>query len=225
MSELIVKIKAYNRWFILVPLILSGVWFFVLEAKIIIPEYILHIRLDDYIPYVPLFVIPYVFWYLYVAAPAVFLFFASPREFVKIAGFLTAGMIIACIVYTLFPNGQNLRPELQGYDAPLIRLIQLLYTNDTPNNCAPSIHVIYSFAAHAAITFYNNNRKKIVWINKVSFIIASLCAVSTVFIKQHSVIDLILGLGVSVLLYILIYVIEVKKLIKKLPPRKIIKRD
>lgn len=205
MSQLIIKIKPYGRWIMLIPLILSGVWFSLLEKKVLIPEYILYIRLDDFIPHVPLFVIPYVLWYAYVAIPAFFLFFASKNEFVKIALFLTLGMMVACIVYTLFPNGQTLRPELNGYDAPLIRLIQLIYSNDTPNNSAPSIHVIYSVAAHAAIAFYNNNRKRIAWINMASLILSVLCIMSTVFIKQHSMIDLIFGLIVSAVLYILIY--------------------
>jgi len=205
MSELIVKIKSHSRWLVLIPLIFSGLWFLLLEKKILIPEYILHIRLDDYIPYIPFFVIPYIFWYLYVAVPAIFLFFASKHEFVKIILFLTLGMMIACTVYTLFPNGQALRPKFQEYGNPLIRLIRIIYKNDTPNNSAPSIHVIYSVAAHTAITYYNNRRKKSVWVNRISFIIAALCIVSTVFIKQHSVIDLFFGLFISAILYLLIY--------------------
>jgi len=206
MLKLLVKIKPYYRWFILIPLVISGVWFYVLEKKIIIPEYILHIRLDDYIPYIPLFVIPYLLWYLYVAVPAVFLFFKSPGEFIRIALFLTAGMGIACMVYMIFPNGQTLRPELNLYNEPIIRLIRIIYSHDTPNNSAPSIHVIYSVAAHAAISFYNNNRNRIAWVNIISLIMAVLCIVSTVFIKQHSAIDLIFGIIVSGFLYYLIYV-------------------
>ena len=206
-----VKIKPHGRWLVLIPLIFSGLWFLSLEKKILIPEYILHMRLDDYIPYITFFVIPYVFWYLYVAVPAVFLFFASKHEFVKIALFLTFGMMVACLIYTLFPNGQTLRPELHGYDEPFVSLIRLIYKNDTPNNSAPSIHVIYSVAAHSAIAYYNNNRKKIAWLNSISFIAAALCIVSTVFIKQHSVIDLIFGLMISAVLYLLIYRTGIKK--------------
>jgi membrane-associated phospholipid phosphatase len=147
-----------------------------------------------------------VFWYLYVIVPAVFLFFRSPREFVKLALFLTAGMFVACTVFTLFPNGQALRPVLSsGYDEPLIALIRLIYMNDTPANSAPSIHVIYSVAAHAAIAYYNNGRKRIRLVNSISRIIAVLCIVSTVFIKQHSVIDLVMGLVFSGFLYYFIY--------------------
>lgn len=205
MSELLIKAKPYHRWYILIPLMFSGLWFYILEKKIIRPEYLLHTRLDDYIPFIPLFVVPYVLWYVYVAASAVFLFFKSPREFARMAIFLTSGMIIACAVYSLFPNGQALRPVLRGHEEPLVHLIRFIYSNDSPANCAPSIHVIYSVAAHAAIARYNNLRRWIGWLNAVSLILSALCILSTVFIKQHSVIDLTLGLLLSGLLYLLIY--------------------
>jgi membrane-associated phospholipid phosphatase len=205
MKDVLVKAKPYHRWFMLIALILSGLWFIVLEKNIVTPEYQLYSRFDDYIPYAPIFVIPYVFWYLYVAAPAFFLFFKAPREFVRMALFLTVGMIIACMVYTFFPNGQALRPVLRNYDEPLIKLIRFIYSKDTPANCAPSIHVIYSVAAHAAISLYDNNGKRIVWIKALSLIIALLCIMSTVFIKQHSIIDLMFGLFISALLYFAIY--------------------
>jgi membrane-associated phospholipid phosphatase len=119
--------------------------------------------------------------------------------------FLTLGMLIACTVYTLFPNGQSLRPALYNYDDPFCRLIRFIYSNDTPANCAPSIHVIYSVAAHSAITAYNKKRKRIAWISVLSLNFAIVCIVSTVFIKQHSVIDLISGLLLSGMLYCIIY--------------------
>lgn len=205
MSELLIKAKPYHRWFMLIPLTFSSLWFFILEKKILRPEYLLHTRLDDYIPFIPLFVVPYVLWYFYVAVPAFFLFFKAPREFARMAVFLTMGMVIACSVYSLFPNGQALRPALGGYDEPLVHLIRFIYSNDSPANCAPSIHVIYSVAAHTAIARYNNFRRRIAWVNGVSLALSALCILSTVFIKQHSVIDLIMGLVLSGMLYLLIY--------------------
>ena len=211
MDFVLTRLKPYNRWFILVPLVLSGVWFSILEIKILDPEYLLYIKLDDYIPYVPLFVIPYVFWYFYVAAPAIYLFFQAPNDFVRMAIFLTIGMVIACTAYTLFPNGQVLRPVLTGYDEPLIRLIRFIYSNDTPTNSAPSIHVIYSVAAHSAVAYYIMSINRFIWVKWLSLFVSALCIISTVFIKQHSLIDLILGLAVSGLLYFLLYKLKVKK--------------
>ena len=205
MAELLVKVKHFQHWLMLIPLILVGRWFSWLEIKITKPEYLLYIHLDDYIPFVPLFVIPYIFWYAYVTIPAVFLFFKSPQEFAKMAAFLTLGMMIACAVYTLFPNGQALRPVLGNYDEPLVSLIRFIYSNDTPANCAPSIHVVYSVAAYIAVSRYNNLRWHARWIKNTSLIMAVLCILSTVFIKQHSIIDLVMGLFLSALLYLLIY--------------------
>lgn len=208
MSELLIKAKPYHRWFMLIPLILSCTWFYTLEKEITQPEYLLYTRLDDYIPFAPLFVVPYVLWYFYVTVPAVFLFIKSPVEFSRMAAFLTMGMIIACSIYSLFPNGQALRPDLNSHNEPLVRLIRFIYSVDSPANCAPSIHVIFSVAAHTAIARYNNLRQRIGWINGASLILSALCILSTVFIKQHSVIDLIMGLLLSGVLYLLIYSLQ-----------------
>lgn len=206
MNNFLLKLRPYRRWLMLVPLVLSGLWFQLLEKTIKVPEILLYAKLDDLIPFVPVFVVPYVFWYIYVAGPAVFLFWKSPREFTQIATFLALGMFIACAVYTLFPNGQALRPQLSaGIREPFVGLIRFLYLIDTPTNSAPSIHVIYSFAAHAAIVHFNNSRRRIGWINAVSLVISVLCIVSTVFIKQHSIIDVAAGILVSLVLYWVIY--------------------
>ena len=65
--------------------------------------------------------------------------------------------------------------------------------------------MIYSVAAGVAICRYNSLHWRSVWVHFVSVTLGVLCIASTVFVKQHSVIDLIAGLFVSSLLYFLIY--------------------
>ena len=205
MARLMAKTKPYHRWMVLVPLSVSGLWFYLLEQTVLQPEYWIHIRLDAYIPFVPMFVIPYIIWYVYVAIPACYLFWKSPREFTRMAMFLALGMLVACTVYTCFPNGQPLRPVIKNPRGLLRVAIYYLYAIDTPTNSAPSIHVVYSVAAHVAITRHNNRRQRNRWMNGASLLVAVSCIVSTVFIKQHSVVDLVLGLMLSAVLYLLIY--------------------
>lgn len=204
------KPGSYLRWIMLVPLIISGIWFNILEKEVLNPDFIMQSTLDMYIPFTPAFVVPYFIWYVYVALTAFYLFWRSPDDFVKIAAFLALGMLIACTVYTAFPNGQALRPVLKPTTEPLTDMIYHLYRIDTPANCAPSIHVVYSVAAHAAI-YHHNNSKQFSWINIISFIVSVLCILSTVFIKQHSVIDLFAGLILSAVLYLIIYKREILK--------------
>lgn len=205
--NLFAKENTYKRWIMLPLLILSGLWFYLLEQNVLVAEYNLYVRLDDYIPFVPAFVIPYILWYPYTGLPGFFLFFQSSKEFMKTAAFLLWGMIISCTVYTLFPNGQELRPEnINELEGIFVGLIRSIYGVDTPTNSAPSIHVIYSVCAHIAIYRYNNQHRRILWINIVSLILSASCILSTVFIKQHSVVDLVAGLFVSALLYFAIYI-------------------
>ena len=190
----------------MLPLILCGVWFFVLEQVVRSPKHFMYTRFDDWIPFVPGFVIPYVVWYAYVIVTSVYLFFRSREAFRKIAIFLSAGMCFACIVYTMFPNGQFLRPMTLG-DGWCSRLIANLYRNDTPFNSAPSIHVIYAIGTALAILEHSRNVRRnwyiaIAW---ATWTMTVLICLSTVFIKQHSVIDLVSGLGVSFMLYWFIY--------------------
>lgn len=205
MRELALRTKPYRHWIMLIPLSAGGLWFCLLERVITTPTYLMYAPLDDSIPFVPAFVIPYALWYGYVALPAAYFFFRSPEEFTRMALFLSTGTMIACLAYTLFPNGQALRPQLQDAQGPLNHLIQGLYRIDTPVNSAPSLHVIDSVAAHAAVAHYNRSHRNLRWVSAVSLTLAVLCILSTVFIKQHSVIDLFLGLIVAAVLYIAIY--------------------
>jgi len=200
------KLDKISNWLMLLPLILGGAWFFVLEKTMLNPTYFMYTKLDDLIPFVPAFVIPYVIWYGYVAGAAIFLFFRSKDAFRRIAIFLSAGMCFACLVYTVLPNGQFLRPYVLGSDW-CSQLIAQLYRSDTPFNSAPSIHVIYSMGATYAIMRHNRNaskrRKAILAV--LTWSLTVLICLSTVFVKQHSVIDMFTGIAVGLALYALIY--------------------
>ena len=87
-------------------------WFLILEQKIT-PDYaglhIIHWPLDDMIPFCEWFVRPYLIWFLYIPAVFLFLFYHSKKEFYRMCAYEFTGMTIALIVYTVFPNGLNLR--------------------------------------------------------------------------------------------------------------------
>lgn len=119
-------------------------WFLILEQKIT-PDYaglhIIHCPLDDMIPFCEWFVIPYLIWFLYIPAVFLFLFYHSKKEFYRMCAYEFTGMTIALIVYTVFPNGLNLRLTDIGRNNILVTIVQFLYASDTPTNVCPSIHV------------------------------------------------------------------------------------
>ncbi len=69
-------------------------------------------------------------------------------------------------------------------------MVKVLYKTDTPTNVLPSIHVFNSIGAGIAIS-HSNDLKKHRWIQISAYILAALIILSTMFLKQHSVTDVI----------------------------------
>ena len=79
----------------------------------------------------------------------------------------------------------------------------MVYAADTNTNVCPSIHVIGSFAVYFAARDIRRFRAK-GW--RLGFLtMAVLISLSTVFLKQHSVLDVLAGLAVCAAAYPLIY--------------------
>jgi len=168
---------------------------------------VIYCGLDDLIPFCELFVIPYFLWFGYIALGYVFLLLTSRKEFLRMCIFLYTGMTISLIIYSVFPNCQQLRINYEelGRQNILIDMISALQSYDTPCNVLPSIHTLNSIGMHIAIAKSNNivkHRNIIVW---SSFILAVLIVLSTVFVKQHSILDVFAALILSVPLYFLAY--------------------
>lgn len=174
-------------------------WFNLLE-QVVVPQYWISCRLDYMLPFVPVFVVPYVFWFLYVGMGLVFLCFWDKKVFVPTILLLCAGMGVALLLYFLFPHGQPLRPAITGTDPFSLFIRDTIYANDTNTNCCPSIHVLNQLAVHIGLcrSRYFKNRR---WFKAASLAVTILVCASTVLIKQHSVLDVLLALILEALLY------------------------
>ena len=176
------------------------------------PKYFLWCKLDDYIPFVKQMVIPYVMWYGYIFLPLVYMAFNSSDDFIDLCVFMFGGMTICFIIFALFPNGQNLRPNIEVTDT-YTYIINRIYSTDNPTNSLPSMHVLNSVAIHCAIARCNKLRK-IKWIYPVSLVLMILISASTVMIKQHSILDVFAATVLSYTLYVVIYKLNVTQSIK-----------
>ena len=168
---------------------------------------LVYMKLDDFIPFNELFVIPYFLWFFYIFITVTYFFFTSKQEFFKCCAYLFIGMTICLIIYTIWPNGHILRADIDalGRDNVLTRIVARLYKVDTPTNVFPSIHVFNSIGALIAI--YKNERLyNIVWLKWSSLILTILICLSTVFLKQHSVADIFGALVLNTFMYFIIYV-------------------
>ena len=155
MKSLILKYR--HAWVLLYGLIYMP-WFCYLEKRQTI-HYLIHSPLDDYIPFVEYFIIPYLLWFVFLAVTGAYFFFTNRRDFYRLAAFLCSGMTIFLIVCTIFPNGLNLRPVTFPRENIFTDLVRMIYSVDTPTNVLPSIHVYNSIGAMAAIAHSTSLKK------------------------------------------------------------------
>lgn len=186
---------------LLIPFGLSYVWFFLLERLHPQPLYWVHSPLDGALPFVAAFIIPYVSWYVYVFGMLLWYMARNSELFTRLIRFMSAGMLFSCLVYTVLPNGQQLRPEQLGGDV-FSRIVALLYAIDTPTNSLPSVHVIFAVGAH--ITVMRSPAAKTP-ARVISLALCVLICVSTMLVKQHSVLCVAAGLAVAAADYALFY--------------------
>lgn len=197
-------LKKYGHGWVFSYAFLYLPWFFYLERTVTSDYAIMHTALDDYIPFNEYFIIPYLFWFLYVAGTVVYFFFTNRQEFYKLWGFLCVGMTISMIICTFFPNGTDLRVPVNPDKNFCSWLVSMLHVADTSTNVFPSIHVYNSIAVHCAIMNSRSLKEKH-WLRIGSFITMILICMSTVVLKQHSVLDVMGSVILAYIMYPLVY--------------------
>ena len=114
------------------------------------------------------------------------------------------GMTIFLIVSYVYPNVLHLRPHEFPRDNIFTDLVKFIYRTDTPTNVLPSIHVFNSLAIHMSLSNCQSLKdRKGVRIG--SLILTILIIMSTMFLKQHSVIDVCLGSTLALFGYLFFY--------------------
>lgn len=200
MKNFISKYK--HAWLLLYAFIYLP-WFVFLEKNIVHYSRV-HIWLDDYIPFNEYFIIPYLMWFAYVAVAIVYFFFVSKDDYYKLCSFLFIGMTISLIICTIWPNGQDLRPTEFVHNNIFTDMVRSLYLTDTPTNVFPSIHVYNSIGVHLAVMNSETLKQK-KWLQIGSLLLMISICLATVFLKQHSALDGIGAIAMSIIMYRLIY--------------------
>ena len=171
--------------------------------------------LDDYIPFCEWFLFPYIFWFVFMIGMYVYTLLFEVDVFKKMMYYTAVTYLGTVIIYFIFPNWQNLREWniLEIRDNPLTRyMVEHYWQMDTPTNVFPSLHVIGSFCVSTAA--WNSKRFGTTpW--RIAFSsMAILISMSTVFLKQHSILDVYGGLILCLVAYIPIYYLPNRKLSK-----------
>lgn len=199
-------LKKYNHAVAILYLPFYLICFFALERRNTTDYRIIQSPLDDLIPFCEWFVIPYFLWFAFIAVTVLYFFFTNKRDFTRLCIFLFTGMTICLGIYYFWPNGQNMRPDLTtlGRENIFTRILAGLYMTDTSTNVCPSIHVFNSVGCCISI-FKSSTLKKKKWLCCGTLLLTVSICLSTVFLKQHSIIDVFCGLALSAVMYLPAY--------------------
>lgn len=169
--------------------------FFTLLEKRIVPSLILHCPLDDLIPFVKYAIVPYYLWFGWIVGTLFWQLYRAPKqEFWRLCLPLFAGMTLALMFCALVPNGVNLRPAAIPGNDIFTRMVRALWSADTSTNVCPSIHVFnavtldLAYQRSSLLTGRSGRR-----IRLGARVLDIAIVLSTVLLKQHSVIDLVCG--------------------------------
>jgi membrane-associated phospholipid phosphatase len=149
--------------------------------------------IDAWIPLVPVFVVPYLLFFLYVIGSVVVLFFDPSDRYYRLVWTVFVGMVVATAVFYYYPTYMD-RPTLIGGGA-FLDVLRFVYANDAPYNCLPSTHVFYSIVAFYHLYRWKPNAKRS---QTLSFLFCLLVCVSTVLVKQHHTPDILAGFALAV---------------------------
>jgi len=164
--------------------------------------------LDNKIPFMEVFILPYVSWYGFIIFTLIYLCIYDRKIYYKTLISLIVGLVLCYITYFIFQTTVP-RPKIDGSNL-CAKLVLLIYGADKPYNCFPSIHVLTCFLMVRGI--YSSSIK-----NKLNATIISLMAamiiISTLFVKQHVIADVISGILLADIIFDLMYVVEIEKYI------------
>jgi membrane-associated phospholipid phosphatase len=154
---------------------------------------------DAYIPFCEYFVVAYVMWFLYMAGTIVYLIYKDAKAYEITMRFIILSFSITIAIYLLFPTVQMMRPYNITRENFFMDVVQWFYRHDTPTNVCPSLHVIGTLATmYGAL---NSERLMQHRGMKAAYVIVGfLICISTVFLKQHSIVDIFAGVVLCLLI-------------------------
>ncbi len=214
-------LKKYGHAWTLLYIFIYMPWFMYLE-KNVVTYTSMHTALDDKIPFCEYFIVPYLLWFLFIPAVFIFLFFTSKEEYYKLSAFLFIGMTICLTICTIWPNGQELRQNFQADKNIFTHIVAFIYHTDTNTNVFPSIHVFNSVGACIAVCKSKTIHKKSV-IRPCTVVLTILICLSTVFLKQHSVLDVIGGIVLACVMYTFVYLLDYRAIRRSIEEKKLAK--
>ena len=103
--------------------------------------HIIHTAIDDMIPVIEVFIIPYALWLPYLCAGMIAIAIRSRKISRKTSYMLMTGMTLFIIISLVYPNMLELRAAIPDRQNIFLDMIYYLHSIDTPTDVLPSLHV------------------------------------------------------------------------------------
>jgi len=155
--------------------------------------YILTLPIDKWIPLSLIWLYPYSFIYLCVFTPVCVI--KSEKVFMRTLAAALLVLLSGFTVFLLFPTELVLRPKDFPTDTFLYWGLRFTHWVDPPFNCFPSMHV--TMGSLTALACWKADKV----IGSAMLVMAGLISLSTMFIKQHYFLDVVLGLLLAYVAY------------------------
>jgi membrane-associated phospholipid phosphatase len=145
--------------------------------------------IDDLIPLFPPLVVPYVSLEPFIYASLILFLVFRTRIFQSAALSMLTAWAISFVFYIFLQSYMD-RPVLAGNDM-FIQMLREVYAGDNAYNCFPSLHT--SLSTVLAIHWWRTDKR----IGVPVAIWVTLIVLSTMFVKQHYIADVIGGLAIA----------------------------
>ncbi len=190
-----------------IKLLLGWVFYFVfyfLTENLIPAErcHVVYCFLDDLVPFREGFVLFYVSWYALIVISLLYFFLYDIQSFKDLSTFIIITQVVAMAVYILYPTRQDLRPAVFAHQNLFTWGLGIIYDFDTPTGVCPSLHVAYSLGILSA--WLKKKDASPLWKAVLTAWIVLIC-LSVMFVKQHSAVDVIAALPLSLLAEYMVY--------------------
>ena len=168
--------------------------------------------LDAYIPFLEIFVIPYLLWFVFLVVTHIYTLLYDVELYKKLIKYIIITYTMSLVIFFLFPNafanpsGASLRPDVEtlGRNNILIDFMKYFWANvDTPTNVCPSLHVIGTMACMFTVLHSERLKNKIF---KACIVLVSISiCVSTIFLRQHSILDVVAAVPICIIAEIICF--------------------
>ncbi len=169
-------------------------------------------EIDSKIPFLPGFIYLYISWFLMLFFIPIIIYYYSSDNFYSYIATTIITILIAFCIFILFPTTVS-RPEINETSVTLW-ITNLIFKMDSPVACClPSMHCALCFL----FIIYTINLKELKPLFKTLIVVLSmLIIISTLFIKQHVIYDILAAIVIVSLAYVICKKLNLSKYIKVL---------